>query len=87
MNRNRLTLYLDVREHPGVLAGEQPHAYQLVDDLQPQISIAHDLLQLLIQEGIGARPVDFSVSLGEKEGEEVFQVLLQCLLPRAIEVD
>ena len=47
---NRLTLHLDVHEHPHVRAVPQPHPHQLVGRPPPQLGLAHDLLQLLVQE-------------------------------------
>jgi hypothetical protein len=61
-----------------------PDLHQLVGQPPPQLGIADNLLQLLVQKDGGAAPVDFGVDLWKEEGEEVSQIGFEDVFPQLI---
>jgi hypothetical protein len=79
-----LALDFDMDQYPGFRAISPPDLHQLVGQPPPQLGIADNLLQLLVQKDGGAAPVDFGVDLWKEEGEEVSQIGFEDVFPQLI---
>jgi hypothetical protein len=71
-----LTLYLYMHQHPNGLPILMHNLYELVNPLLALFIFRRQLLQLGIEKCHRLRPIDSSMSLGEKERKEVGKVLL-----------
>jgi hypothetical protein len=70
-----------VNQHPGLLAAPAPYLDQHVGSTRAQDGITNNLLQLLVQKGVSPVPIDVSMGLGQEEGDEVGEEMLQRFLP------
>jgi hypothetical protein len=64
----------------------QPHLEQLVRKASPDLGAADDLLELLIEAIVAARPVDVGSNGGNEELEELPQIALERVIPGRIVV-
>jgi len=85
--RVRLRLNFDVNEHPFLTTVPPPNLDEFVGALFAQVSVAHDLLKLLVEKLDGHSPIYSSRSERKAKHQEGLQVVLQRLLPRAVVIN
>jgi len=86
LRRLRLALHLDMHQDASGAAVAARDRDQFVRVASAGLGIAHDPLQLLVQEAMSARPVDLGMDVREQERKEVGEIALQRLLPGAVVV-
>ncbi len=79
-----LALDLDVDEQPGLLPALLPDLDQLVNISAGEPSIAGNLLQFCIQEGIPSFPGNIGIGSREEKGHKRHELVFQDLLPWTI---
>jgi hypothetical protein len=86
LRRLRLALHLHMHQDASGAAVAARDRDQLVHVAPAGLGIAHDALQLLVQEAMPARPVDLGMDVREQERQEIGEIALQRLLPGAVVV-
>jgi hypothetical protein len=76
-----LTLHFDMHVNQIMLTLAGAHFHQFVGVTLPQVGVARQAGQLLVQGFITGRPVDVLVGLRKIAGDEIGEILINRLLP------
>src|SRR5207249_12035441 len=79
-----LRLYLAVDQDPLLDIVLAPDLHELIDVAPAGLRVGHQLLELLVERLVAARPVDLRMNLREQQRQERLEVEVQRLLPRAV---
>lgn len=79
-------LNFNVNEQPAFFSVTRPHLEQLIGQAFALLGLPHDLLKLVVERFVAARPIDVPVNIGKIEHQEEFEELLQRVLPGAVEI-